>query len=101
MALRRRSRSRSEACCKECMSSRKSHADCVAPMMLELVPMTHPVMPVGNGFLGRLVIDQWHQLGQRYGELSPGPTHPHQHVRLARPFGRHSQHLDLVADVKR
>jgi hypothetical protein len=43
MALCSRSRSRSDACCKECISSRKSHSGCFAPMTLELVPMTHPL----------------------------------------------------------
>lgn len=46
------------------------------------VSLAHPdqVWPVGIGFLGRLVIDQRHQMGQRYGELSwanpPTPAYP-------------------------
>src|SRR5450631_1497598 len=101
MAVLRRSRSRSEACCKELITSCNSIAVCMEAMILELVALADPVMPVGDSLPGRVVIAQWRQLGQRYGKLSLGPGYPHPHVGFARRFGRHPQHLDFVADVQR
>src|SRR6266568_4867881 len=83
MALRSRRRSRSEACCKEFISSRRSDALCVEQMALELVPMTYPVMPVGNGFVGGLVIDQRHQLGQKARQAFAWDNVPTPHTSMS------------------
>ena len=69
------------------------------PVGSERVARTHPVMPGGERLVGCLVMDQRHQLRQRYGKLSLGPSHPHQHIRFAHGFGHHPQHLDLLYDI--